>query len=61
MDLIESLLALNPARRLTARGALEHSYFKKPPFACDPDDFPEIEGEAHELTVAQANARNRAQ
>ncbi|KAK4054262.1 serine/threonine protein kinase, CMGC, CDC2/CDK sub [Microbotryomycetes sp. JL201] len=38
--LIEQLLELNPAKRLTAREALDHEWFWVDPLPCDPADLP---------------------
>ena len=51
MDLIESMLTLNPSKRINAREALAHHYFSTAPLACRPEEMPQIEGEAHEMTV----------
>jgi serine/threonine protein kinase len=48
------MLALNPSKRITAKQALQHPYFSTEPLPCKIEDFPKIEGEAHELTVLKA-------
>ncbi|KAM0789445.1 hypothetical protein ACM66B_000268 [Microbotryomycetes sp. NB124-2] len=39
-DLIAKLLEINPAKRLTARQALDHDWFWTKPLPCDPADLP---------------------
>ena len=50
-DLIERMLSLDPAKRISAADALEHPYFNTEPLPCEPTEIPRIEGESHELTV----------
>ncbi|KPI91432.1 Cyclin-dependent kinase 11B [Papilio xuthus] len=40
LSLLQGFLTYNPARRLTADAALEHTYFKEQPVAIDPAMFP---------------------
>lgn len=40
VDLIESLLAIQPAKRGTAASALDSEYFNTRPYACDPSSMP---------------------
>ena len=40
LDLLESLLTFNPAKRPTAKEALEHYYFKSAPLPTDPTKLP---------------------
>ncbi|UKJ88182.1 cyclin-dependent kinase CRK3 [Theileria orientalis] len=40
LDLLGNLLKLNPNERITAKGALEHEYFKAQPLMCKPKDLP---------------------
>ncbi|XP_047978463.1 cyclin-dependent kinase C-2 C-like [Salvia hispanica] len=42
VDLIESLLAIQPAKRGTAASALDSEYFKMRPYACDPSSMPKF-------------------
>ncbi|CAG8549033.1 2321_t:CDS:10 [Ambispora leptoticha] len=46
-DLLDKLLVLNPAKRLTAFGALDHDYFWTDPMPSDPKDLPTYE-DSHE-------------
>ncbi|TPX41804.1 hypothetical protein SeMB42_g05404 [Synchytrium endobioticum] len=41
-DLIQSLLQLNPKKRLTAEEALSHAYFQEEPLACHPRELEAI-------------------
>ncbi|EAZ05068.1 hypothetical protein OsI_27258 [Oryza sativa Indica Group] len=41
LRLIETLLAIDPADRLTATSALESEFFKTEPHACDPSSLPQ--------------------
>jgi cyclin-dependent kinase 12/13 len=45
LDLIDKMLTLNPAKRLSAEEALNHPYFTSEPFPCPPCRLPRIEGE----------------
>ncbi|URD82521.1 serine threonine-protein kinase [Musa troglodytarum] len=40
LPLIETLLAIDPAERLTATAALNSEFFNAPPYACDPSSLP---------------------
>lgn len=40
IDLIDTLLSLEPSKRGTATSALESEYFKTEPYACDPASLP---------------------
>ena len=51
VDLLDQMLILNPARRITAHKALEHDYFKAAPAPCLPSALPKIELETHEFQV----------
>lgn len=47
------MLELDPNKRISAKEALEHSYFKEEPFMCDPKDLPKIEKDSHEFQSRQ--------
>ncbi len=51
LDLLDSMLVLNPLTRITARQALEHRYFTTEPLPCKPEELPIIKGGAHEYEV----------
>ncbi|KAK6589880.1 cyclin-dependent kinase-related kinase [Cryptosporidium xiaoi] len=40
LDLMRSLLKLNPLERISAKEALEHEYFKSYPLPCSPSELP---------------------
>jgi len=42
-DLLESFLTLDPAKRISAKEALDSDWFWEDPMACDPDDLPRYE------------------
>jgi cyclin-dependent kinase 12/13 len=61
LDLVDKLLTLNPADRLSADEALEHPWFTTEPLPCEPDELPKIEQELHEKVVRdQRHANNLA-
>jgi cyclin-dependent kinase 12/13 len=51
IDLLDKLLQLNPANRLTASEALAHPYFHSDPLPCSPQELPKVEVEMHELEL----------
>ncbi|EPS58921.1 hypothetical protein M569_15891 [Genlisea aurea] len=67
VDLIQTLLAVDPHKRGTAASALSSQYFKRKPFACDPSSLPqyppskEIDIKHHEDAARrkQPGARSR--
>ena len=50
-DLLDRLLCLDPAKRITARQALDHEYFRAEPVECSPSKLPKIEIDTHEYQV----------
>ncbi|ANB13402.1 cyclin-dependent serine/threonine protein kinase SGV1 [Sugiyamaella lignohabitans] len=56
-DLLSSLLRLDAEKRLSALGALAHSFFHTDPPAARPEDLPKY-AESHELT-ARKNRQNK--
>jgi serine/threonine protein kinase len=48
-NLIDSLLALNPASRLTVEQALRHPYWSEDPVASDKSSIPFLHGDWHEF------------
>jgi cyclin-dependent kinase 12/13 len=57
VDLIQKLLALDPAKRLTAGEALDHEWFRIDPLACAKSELPKFEESTHEF---QAKRRRQA-
>ena len=51
LDLLDRFLTLNPDKRITAKEALEHEYFKSRPLACAPSSLPKISSDTHEYQV----------
>ena len=49
VNLVDGLLQLDPAKRLTATQSINHDFFKVAPFACEPQELPKIEGDWHEF------------
>ena len=59
LDMLDRMLSLNPALRITAKEALNHEYFKTPPLASAPEELPRIESECHELEVKKQINKER--
>lgn len=59
VDLLAGLLALDPARRLTAAGALEHAYFTNDPLPASPADLPDYEA-SHEFDKRKHAAQRKS-
>lgn len=53
-SLLSGLLTLNPQKRLTALGALDHSFFFTEPRPCAPEELPQYEA-SHELDARKSN------
>ena len=51
LDLLDRFLTLNPDKRITAKEALEHEYFKSRPLPCAPSSLPKISSDTHEYQV----------
>uniref|UniRef100_A0A7S2W4E6 Cyclin-dependent kinase 2 homolog n=1 Tax=Rhizochromulina marina TaxID=1034831 RepID=A0A7S2W4E6_9STRA len=61
VDLMEKLLTLDPATRITAEGALDHDYFWKDGCPPKPEDLPTFKVKSvHELDARKANEARRA-
>ena len=56
MSLLNKLLTYNPAKRLSARAALRHSYFQEQPPPKQPADFPTFPS-AHDTGLRQKHQR----
>ena len=59
VDLVDRLLTLDPARRLSADGMLRHDYFRRPPAPCPPGSLPRYEP-CHELQMKRRRAEAKA-
>jgi serine/threonine protein kinase len=58
LSLVERLLTLDPAKRISAHEALDHDYFWTDPLPCEPHDLPPFKVESvHEF---EAKARKQA-
>ncbi len=57
--MLDRLLTLDPARRISARDALAHSYFHSFPLACSPANLPKIQVDTHEYQVVVQLANER--
>jgi len=53
MDLIKKMLSITPTDRITAKQALEHSFFTSDPSPSDPSDLPLLDGDWHEFECKQ--------
>lgn len=54
-ELLNGLLTYDPARRLTARQALRHDYFRQLPLPLEPDSMPAFPS-AHNLLPSSRHA-----
>ena len=59
-DLINKCLQLNPNKRITAKEALNHDFFKVEPKMCSPEELPKLE-ETHEFQSEKERKENRNQ
>ena len=58
LSLVERLLTLDPAKRISAHEALDHDYFWTDPLPCEPQELPPFKVESvHEF---EAKARKQA-
>ncbi|CAG8548509.1 5582_t:CDS:2 [Funneliformis caledonium] len=58
LQLVESLLSVNPKKRPSALKALNYTYFTtESPHACSPSELPEILGDWHEYESKQKNKK----
>jgi len=53
VDLLDKLLCLNPAERLSAEQALDHEYFFEEPLPIQPHQHPNFQGNCHEYGSKQ--------
>ncbi len=51
LNLLDKMLTMNPAQRITAKEALEHPYFKTHPLLCTPADLPKISTDTHDYQL----------
>lgn len=60
LDLLEKLLALNPAARIRAQHAFMDPYFYEAPLPCKPSEMPKFET-SHEMAMKRARHEGRYQ
>ncbi|KAH7432621.1 hypothetical protein KP509_07G031100 [Ceratopteris richardii] len=60
LDLLERLLTLDPAQRITAQDALDAEYFWNDPAPCDPSSLPKYES-SHEYQTKKKRQQQRQQ
>jgi len=53
MDLLEKLLAYNPAKRISAKEAMEHPFFRNAPMPCKPTEIKKLETEYHDYLIRE--------
>jgi len=54
LDLLNRMLCYDPARRISARSALRHKYFRESPFPKTPHDMPTFPS-AHNATCGESS------
>ena len=52
-DLLEKLQTYNPAKRLDAKQAMEHPFFKTSPHPCYPSEIKKLETEYHDYLIRE--------
>lgn len=55
VDLLKKMLSLDPSKRISAKEALEHEYFKTEPLMCRNEELPRFENESHEYRMRWDN------
>ena len=55
----QAMLTCNPDKRLTAKEALDHDYFWKPPLAAESHEMPRLGEACHEWQVKQRGRREK--
>ncbi|KAL8472119.1 hypothetical protein ACS0TY_028735 [Phlomoides rotata] len=58
LDLLEKMLVLDPAQRITAKDALDAEYFWTDPLPCDPKSLPKYES-SHEFQTKKKRQQQR--
>ena len=59
VDLLEGLLTLDPAKRISAERAAGHAYFRTQPLPCAPHQLPQVEP-CHELQMKRRRQQAKA-
>uniref|UniRef100_A0A7S3I797 Uncharacterized protein n=2 Tax=Choreotrichia TaxID=141411 RepID=A0A7S3I797_9SPIT len=58
-DLLRKLLTMDPSKRITAKGALDHDYFWTAPLPTKPEDLPKYPA-CHEFTAKKRRQQQQA-
>eukprot|EP01017_Pseudomicrothorax_dubius_P029212 TRINITY_DN3526_c0_g1_i8.p1 TRINITY_DN3526_c0_g1~~TRINITY_DN3526_c0_g1_i8.p1 ORF type:complete len:307 (+),score=55.81 TRINITY_DN3526_c0_g1_i8:551-1471(+) len=61
LNLLERMLTLNPAKRISAAEALAHPFFTTEPLPCPPSRLPRIEGEIRDEKIEEKRQAAPAQ